>query len=147
MQGNHCMQYMVAVVFVKGAMVDIVDYQDDSPYAQSKQVSDLRAKIKLFEDREIIRDYRDLEIRSATNTIKVSLNDGTVLNEVVTEFPLGSPNWIETLPLCHEKAKTNLALMLNEAGVQNVLSSWESNGYLEKGVSSVLDLFVPELPN
>ena len=144
---DHCMQYMVAVVLIKGAMVDTVDYQNDSPYAQSKQVSDLRAKIKLHEDPEITRDYHDLDIRSATNAIKVTLNDGTVLDEVVTEYPLGSPKRAETLPLCHEKAITNLAMMLSEAEVQKVLSCWESKDFLEKDVSSVLDLFVPELPN
>lgn len=144
---DHCMQYMVAVVLIKGAMIDTVDYQDDSPYAQSKQVSDLRAKIKLYEDPQITRDYHDLHIRSATNAIKASLNDGTVLDEVVTEFPLGSPKRVETLPLCHEKAKTNLALILSEAGVQNVLSCWGSEDFLEKDVSSLLDLFVPELPS
>ncbi|KAK0510949.1 hypothetical protein JMJ35_006501 [Cladonia borealis] len=67
---DHRMQYMVAVVLIKGAMVDTVDYQDDSSYAQSKQVFDLRAKIKLYKDPEIIREYPDLEIRSATNVLK-----------------------------------------------------------------------------
>ena len=144
---DHCMQYMVAVVLTKGAMVDVADYQDDSPYAQSKQVSDLRAKIELVEDLAITRDYHDLEIRSATNAIKVTLSDGTVLDEVVVEFPLGSPKRVETLPLCHEKAKSNLAIMLNEVGVQRVLSCWDSKSFLDKDVSSVLELFVPELPN
>ena len=143
---DHCMQYMVAVVLVKGAMIDVADYQDDSPYAQSKQVSDLRAKIELHEDSEITRHYHDLDIRSATNAIKVTLNDGTALDEVIVEFPLGSPKRVETLPLCHQKAKTNLAIMLSEAGVQRVLSCWESKDFMEMDVSSVLDLFVPELP-
>ena len=143
---DHCMQYMVAVVLIKGAMVDVADYQNDSPYAQSEQVSNLRAKIELSEDPEITKDYHDLDIRSATNALKVTLNDGTVLDEVVTEFPLGSPKRLETLPLCHEKAKTNLAIMLSESEVQKVLSCWESADFMEKDVSSVLDLFVPELP-
>ena len=122
-------------------------YQDDSPYAQSKQLSDPRARIKFYEDPEITRDYHDLEIRSATNTINVSLSDGTVLDEVVTEFPLSSPKLVETLPLCYKKAKPNLALMLIEAGVRNVLPCWESKNFLEKGVSSVFELFVPDIPN
>ena len=144
---DHCMQYMVAVVLVKGAMVDTADYQDDSPYAQSKQLSDLRAKIELYEDPDITRDYHDLEIRSATNALKVTLNDGTFLDEFVTDFPLGSPKRVETLPLVHEKAKANLALMLTDGGVKSILSCWESEDFLKKDVSSVLDLFVPELPN
>ena len=144
---DHCMQYMVAVVLVKGAMIDTADYQNDSPYALSNAVSDLRAKINLYEDPQITRDYHDLDIRSATNAIKVALNDGTVLDEVVTEFPLGSPKRVETLPLCREKAKANLAIMLDEAGVEKVLACWESKDFLERDISSVLDLFVPEVPN
>ena len=143
---DHCMQYMVAVVLVKGAMIDTADYQDDSPHALSTAVSDLRAKITLYEDPQITRDYHDLDVRSATNAIKVALKDGTVLDEVVTEFPLGSPKRVETLALCREKAKANLAIMLSEAGVERVLTCWDSRDFLESDVSSVLDLFVPEVP-
>ena len=139
---DHCMQYMVAVVLIKGAMIDTVDYQNESPYAHSKQVSDLRAKITLYEDPNITRDYHDLDIRSATNAIKVRLNDGKVLDEFVTEFPLGSPKRVETLPLCREKAKRNLGLFLSEAGVENVIECWDSEGFGERHVSEVIDLFV-----
>ena len=144
---DHCMQYMVAVVLIKGAMIDTADYQDDSPYAVSAAVSDLRAKITLYEDPQITMDYHDLDVRSATNAIKVALSDGTVLDEVVAEFPLGSPKRVETLPLCREKAKANLAFKLSEAGVERVLACWDSGDFLEKDVSSILDLFVPEVPH
>ena len=139
---DHCMQYMVAVVLIKGAMIDTVDYQNDSLYAHSKQVSDLRAKITLYEDPNITRDYHDLDIRSATNAIKVRLNDGTELDEVVTDFPLGSPKRVETLPLCREKAKRNLGLFLSEAGVDKVIECWEGEGFMGRSVSEIIDLFV-----
>ena len=144
---DHCMQYIVAVVLVKGSMIDTADYQDDSPFAQSKEVSDLRAKIELREDPAITRDYHDLDIRSATNALTVTLNDGTVLDEVAIDYPLSSPKRKETLPLVHEKAKANLALMLSEVGVQRVLSCWQSQEFLKTDVSSVLDLFELELRN
>ncbi|KAI4210579.1 MAG: hypothetical protein LQ351_006557 [Letrouitia transgressa] len=144
---DHCMQYMVAVVLVKGAMVDTADYQDDSPYAQSKQLSDLRAKIQLREDPAITREYHDLDIRSATNALTVTLNDGTVLDEIAIEFPLGSPKREETLPLVLEKAKANLGLILSEIGVRRALECWDSKDFGKINVSSVLDLFQPELPN
>lgn len=144
---DHCMQYMVAVVLIKGAMVDTADYQDGSPYARSKQLSDLRAKIELYEDPAITKDYHDLDIRSATNALTVTLNDNTVLDEVAIEFPLGSPKRVETLPLVHEKAKANLDLMLSEVEIQRVLSCWESKDFLGRDVSSILDLFEGKLPN
>ena len=144
---DHDMRYMVAVVLVKGAMVDTADYQDDSPYATSKQLEDLRSKMELYEDKQITKDYHDLDIRSATNALTVTLNDGTVLDEVVVEFPLGRPKRTETLPLVAEKAKANLALMANPQRVEEILSTWESKDFLQRDVSSVLDLFTPSLHN
>ena len=144
---DHCMQYIVAVVLVKGAMIETDDYQDNSEYAQSAQLSDLRAKIELYEDPKITQEYHDLDIRSATNAITVILNDGTVLDEVAVEYPLGSPKRAETLPLVHEKAKANLALVLSDVVVKKVLDCWESENFIDADVSSVLDLFQAELPN
>ena len=143
---DHCMQYMVAVVLCKGAMVDTADYQDDSSFAHSAQLATLRGKMELVEDPAITRDYHDLDIRSATNALKVTLNDGTVLDEVVVDFPLGSPKRVETLPLVHEKAKTNLALLLNQKRVKSVLDLWVRKDFGQTDVSTVLDLFVPEAP-
>ena len=141
---DHCMQYMVAVVLIKGAMIDTDDYQDDSLYAQSRDVADLSAKIGLHEDQAITKDYHDLNIRSATNALTVTFKDGTALDEIAVDFPLGSPKREETMPLVHEKAKVNLALRLSEAGVQKILSCWESKDFLDMDISSVLDLFQPE---
>ena len=140
---DHCMQYMVAVVLVKGAMVDTADYQDNSPFAKSDHISDLRAKIELYEDPAITRDYHDLLIRSAVNAITVILSDGTVMDEIAVEFPLGSPKREETLPLVHDKAKSNLALFLSEKEVETILSTWESKDFTDRDISSVLDMFKP----
>ena len=143
---DHCMQYMVAVVFCKGAMIDTEDYQDDSPFAQSEQVSELRGKMDLVEDPQITKGYHDLEIRSATNKLLVTMKDGTQFEEVV-DFPLGSPKRKETLPLVHEKAKKNLALKLSQGRIEEILALWESPGFLEKPISEVIDLFIPEVQN
>lgn len=140
---DHCMQYMVGVVLCKGAMIDTADYQDDSPYATSKQLADLRAKTELWEDKQITRDYHDLDIRSATNALTVTLNDGTVLDEVAVEFPLGSPKRTETLPLVAAKAKANLALMVDQARIDEILGAWGSKDFLQRDISSILDLFTP----
>jgi len=144
---DHCMQYMIAVVLVKGDMVDTADYQDHSEYAQSKQLEELRSKIHLYEDPQITKDYHDLDIRSATNALTVTLKDGTKLDEVAVEFPLGSPKRTETLPLVHEKAKANLALLLKKDRIDEILSLWESKDFLNTDISTVLNLFEPGLPN
>ena len=50
-------------------------------------------------------------------------------------------------PIFSTKAKANLAIKLSEAGVEKVLTCWDSGDFLEKDVSSILDLFVPKVPH
>lgn len=143
---DHCMQYMVAVVLCKGAMVDTEDYQDASPFATSQQVADLRSKIEMVEDPQITRAYHDIEVRSATNALLITLKDGSEIAESV-DFPLGSPKRSETLPLVHMKAKKNLALKLSKGRIEEILKLWESPELIEKSVSDVIDMFIPEVSN
>ena len=143
---DHCMQYMVAVVLCKGAMIDTEDYQDASYFAQSRLVADLCNKIELVEDPQITRDYHDIDIRSATNALMVTLKDGSTIEEVV-DFPLGSPKRNETMPLVYQKAKKNLALKLSPKRVEEILSLWELPSFLEKPISEVIDMFVPDVPD
>lgn len=143
---DHCMQYMVAVVLCKGAMIDTEDYQDASPFAQSEQVARLRGKIQLVEDPQITKDYHNIDIRSATNSLLVTLRDGTQFEESV-DFPLGSPKRNETMPLVYEKAAKNLALKLTEARVKEIFSLWQRPELLEMSVSEIIDMFIPDLSN
>ena len=143
---DHCMQYMVAVVLCKGAMIDTEDYQDASPFAQSDEVAQLRSKIKLVEDPQITKDYHNIDIRSATNSLLVTLKDGTKFEECV-DFPLGSPKRNETLPLVYKKAAKNLALKLTAARVEEIFALWERPELLEKPVSEVIDMFIPDVAN
>ena len=46
--GVRCMQYVVAVAFLKGAIPEHVDYADSSPYASSSAVDQLRAKTEIY---------------------------------------------------------------------------------------------------
>ena len=144
---DHCMQYMVAVVLCKGAMVDTEDYQDSSPFATSEELADLRSKVEMIEDPQITKAYHDLNIRSATNALLVTMKDGSQLDEVVVDYPLGSPKRVETLPLVHEKAKKNLAYKLPQDRVNKILDLWESPSLLKSSISDVIDLFVPEYMN
>jgi len=85
---DHCVQYMVAVMFVFDRL-EATDYVDGSEAAQSPLVEELRQKIKCVEDEAFTKDYHDPEKRSISNALTVTLKDGTVLDEVVVENPLG----------------------------------------------------------
>lgn len=85
---DHCVQYMCAVMLVFGRL-QATDYTDGSEAATSPLVESLRQKIKCVEDPKFTKDYHDPELRTISNALTVELNDGTVLEEVVVEAPLG----------------------------------------------------------
>jgi 2-methylcitrate dehydratase PrpD len=57
--------------------------------AADSRIDELRAKIRCVEDKQFSVDYHDPEKRSIGNALLVTLNDGTVLDEVVVEYPVG----------------------------------------------------------
>lgn len=104
---DHCIQYMVAVPLIFGRLT-AADYEDN--VAEDRRIDALREKIKVLEDTQFTKDYHDPEKRSIANGLTVTLRDGTKLNEVVVEYPIGHKRRREEgIPLLIEKYKTNLA--------------------------------------
>ncbi|KAK7914850.1 hypothetical protein PG985_012553 [Apiospora marii] len=85
---DHCIQYMCSVMMVFGRL-EATDYTDGGEAATSELVESLRQKIKCVEDPKFTKDYHDPALRTISNGLTVELNDGTVLDEVVIEAPLG----------------------------------------------------------
>ncbi|KAI1462917.1 2-methylcitrate dehydratase [Daldinia caldariorum] len=85
---DHCIQYMCSVMLVFGRL-EAGDYTDGSEAATSPLVESLRQKIKCVEDPQFTKDYHDPKLRTISNALTVELNDGTILDEVVVEAPLG----------------------------------------------------------
>jgi len=85
---DHCVQYMVATMLVFNRL-EATDYLDGSEAATSPLLEDLRKRIKCVEDPQFTKDYHDPNLRTISNALTVTLNDGTVLDEVVVEAPLG----------------------------------------------------------
>jgi 2-methylcitrate dehydratase len=104
---DHCVQYMVAVPLIFGRLT-AADYEDD--VAKDPRIDKLRDKIVCVEDPAFTRDYHDPEKRSIANALTVELKDGTVLDEVVCEYPIGHKRRRkEGIPLLEAKFRTNLA--------------------------------------
>ena len=57
--------------------------------AADPRIDALRAKIYCVEDNRFSVDYHDPDKRSIGNALLVKLNDGTVLDEVEVEYPVG----------------------------------------------------------
>jgi len=109
---DHCIQYMIAVPLIFGRLT-AADYEDK--VAADPRIDILRDKMTCVEDPQFTKDYHDPEKRSIANALTVELADGTVLPEVVVEYPIGHKRRREEgIPELIRKYKINLARIFPE---------------------------------
>ncbi len=137
---DHCIQYMVAVPLLFGRLT-AEDYEDHA--AADPRIDALRARIVCVEDPAFTADYHDPAKRAIANGLTVTLNDGTVLPEVVVEYPLGHKRRRdEGMPLLVEKFKTNLARRFPARQQEAILAASLDPARLEPmPVNEYLDLY------
>jgi 2-methylcitrate dehydratase len=138
---DHCIQYMVALPLIYGRLT-ARDYEDD--VAGDPRIDALREKISCVEDKSFTADYHDPERRSIANALTVEFKDGTKLDEVVVEYPIGhARRRTEGIPLLHEKFKRNLSRIFKEEQQETILSVSLNRTELEKmSVIDYMDLYV-----
>ncbi len=138
---DHCIQYMVAVPLIFGRLT-ARDYEDD--VASDPRIDALREKITCVEDASFTADYHDPEKRSIANALTVTFNDGSTLDEVVVEYPVGhARRRVEGIPLLHAKFKTNLARIFKQDQQEAILKASLNRAELEKmSVVDYMDLYV-----
>jgi 2-methylcitrate dehydratase len=117
---DHCIQYMVAVPLIFGRLT-ARDYEDD--IASDARIDALREQITCVEDTSYTADYHDPAKRSIANAITIELNDGTVLDEVAVEYPIGHARRREAgIPLLIEKFKINLNRIYEKGQQDKILA-------------------------
>jgi 2-methylcitrate dehydratase len=136
---DHCVQYMVAIPLLFGRLT-AADYEDW--IATDPRIDVLRAKMECVEVPAFTRDYHDPEKRSIANSLRVELNDGTVIEETV-EYPIGHRRRREEgLPLLVEKFKTNLRRRFDEERQHRILDASRDRARLESmAVNEYVDLY------
>ena len=118
---DHCIQYMIAVPLIYGRLT-AADYEDK--VAADPRIDVLRDKMTCVEDVQFTKDYHDPEKRSIANALTVELKDGTVLPEVVVEYPIGHKRRREEgIPELIKKYKINLARIFPEKQQRVVLEN------------------------
>jgi 2-methylcitrate dehydratase len=76
------------------------------------------------EDPQFTKDYHDPEKRSIANALLVEFNDGSILEEVVVEYPIGHKRRRkEGIPVLIEKFRTNLARRFAAKQQQTILDN------------------------
>jgi 2-methylcitrate dehydratase len=145
---DHCVQYMIAVPLIFGRLT-AADYEDavakDPKWGP--RIDAIRDRITCIEDPQFTRDYHDPDKRSIANSLRMELEDGTVLEETV-EYPIGHRRRREEgLPLLVEKFKTNLRRRFPEAQQERILAASLHPERLDAmPVNEYVDLYVPDQP-
>lgn len=140
---DHCIQYIVAVCLLFGRLT-ADDYEDSA--AADSRIDALRAKIFCVEDPGFTTDYHDPEKRSIPNALTLQLSDGSVLPEVVCEYPIGHRRRrAEGIPLLETKFRRNLARRFSAAQQERILdASLDQQGLEAMPVNEYVDLYVVE---
>jgi 2-methylcitrate dehydratase len=138
---DHCIQYMVAVPLIFGRLT-AADYED--AIAADPRIDRLRDRIECVEDPAFTADYHDPDKRSIANAMTVTLADGTVLDEVVVEYPIGHKRRrADGIPLLEAKFRTNLARRFAKKQQDAILAASLDQATLEAmPVHDYVDLYV-----
>ncbi|HEY2863338.1 MAG TPA: bifunctional 2-methylcitrate dehydratase/aconitate hydratase [Casimicrobiaceae bacterium] len=138
---DHCIQYMVAVPLLHGRLT-AADYEDH--VAADPRIDALRDKMICVEDAQFSRDYLDPDKRSIANGISVEFKDGSKLDEIVVEYPIGHRRRrAEGIPILVEKFRINLARRFPPRQQSSILEIALDPRRLEAlPVNAFVDLFV-----
>lgn len=139
---DHCLQYLVALTFLKGAVPEATDFLDSSPWSSSASLDELREKIDIVVDKQLTEDYMDLEVKSVAAGMTIMLSDGGQLDEVMVQFPIGHGKNEKTSVVVRDKFQRNMALMFSQDEIGGILGIMKDEGNEEKSISEFLDLLV-----
>ena len=144
---DHCVQYMIAIPLIFGRLT-AGDYEDAvaADPVWGPRIDAVRERITCVEEPSFTKDYHDPEKRSIANSLRMELNDGTVLEETV-EYPIGHRRRREEgLPLLVEKFKSNLRRRFDGDRQQRILDASLDRERLESmAVNEYVDLYVISL--
>ncbi|XP_014553699.1 hypothetical protein COCVIDRAFT_29163 [Bipolaris victoriae FI3] len=135
---DHCMQYMVALALLKGAAPESNDYKSNSPWAYDERLSGLRSKIYLKEDKNLTKDYLNLNKKSLASGVIITFTDDTVSEEIFVEFPVGHVRSADTTKMVQEKFMKNMKLQFSREDIERVIKAAEIPDMM---ISDFLSLF------
>ncbi|KAI0254054.1 MmgE/PrpD family-domain-containing protein [Lactifluus subvellereus] len=138
---DHAISYMVAYPLIYGYL-NSESYTDMS--AADPRIDALRAKIYCVEDKRFSVEYHDPDKRSIGNALLVELNDGTVLDEVEVEYPVGHKRRREEgTPLLLAKFRRHIGHHFDEAHQMKILDTLsDARSLWELPADKFTDLFV-----
>ncbi|KAJ5773902.1 hypothetical protein N7457_008798 [Penicillium paradoxum] len=135
---DHCIQYVVALAFLKGSPPEARDYLDKSPWATSEELGVLRERIVVQPDSRLTEDYLDLDKKSIGAGMTVHLEDGSSIPEILIEYPVGHARNPKTPAAVQKKFFQNMGLMFSATEIGRILGAVQDPN---TSVSDFMDLF------
>ncbi|CAK5281788.1 unnamed protein product [Mycena citricolor] len=138
---DHAISYMVAYPLIFGELTS-ESYTDAS--AADPRIDALRAKIYCVEDKRFSVEYHEPAMRSIGNALLIELNDGTTLEEVAVEYPVGHKRRREEgTPLLMNKFQRHISHHFDEAHQAKILETVSNaDSFSKMPVDKFTDLFV-----
>ncbi|TDS17396.1 bifunctional 2-methylcitrate dehydratase/aconitate hydratase [Sphingobacterium paludis] len=138
---DHCLQYMIAIPLLLGRLT-AEDYEDH--IAQNPKIDLLRDKMVCHEDPAFTVDYHDPDKRAIANGLTITLQDGTVLPEVVVHYPVGHPRRrAEGIPKLIDKYRRNLKRIFSEKQQAQLLqNTLDYDSFINLNVPYLVDLMI-----
>ncbi|HET7754359.1 MAG TPA: bifunctional 2-methylcitrate dehydratase/aconitate hydratase [Anaeromyxobacteraceae bacterium] len=138
---DHCIQYMVAVPLVHGALT-AESYED--AFAADPRIDALRAKTRVLEEPRFSSEYYDPEKRSIGNSVQVFFDDGTATEKVSIDYPIGHRRRrAEGIPLLVRKFENALATRFPPRQAESILALFQDASRLAATpVNELVDLMV-----
>ncbi|KAB8235569.1 IQ calmodulin-binding motif protein [Aspergillus alliaceus] len=135
---DHCIQYVVALALLKGEAPEARDYLDESCWARSEELAAMRERIIVVADDRLTADYLDLEKKSIGSALTVYFRDGTILPEVLVEYPIGHVKNPRSAAAVRDKIMRNMRLIFSEAHIARILAAVEND---DMNISEFVDMF------
>ena len=139
---DHCLQYMVAVALVYGALT--AEHYEDR-FAGDPRIDCLRGKMEVVEQPSFSRDYLDPDKRSIGNAVQIEFNDGSRSERIEIQYPLGHRRRRdEARPMLFQKFRANAGTRLSRETVDRLVAWFEDPPRLD--ATAVPDFVVTMAP-
>ncbi|MCB1104092.1 MAG: bifunctional 2-methylcitrate dehydratase/aconitate hydratase [Opitutaceae bacterium] len=127
---DHCIQYMTAIGLIHGQLT--ADHYENAAAADPR-IDDLRAKMKVGENRQYSADYLDPDKRSIANAVQVFFRDGTQTERIEVCFPLGHRRRrAEGIPLLRAKAAAAFSAHFGATQADELMALFADRARLEQ---------------
>ena len=139
---DHCMQYMLAVVMIKGDLV--AEFYEDTFHQQNPLIDELRNKMLLNEDKRYSKDYLADDKRSIANALQVFFKDGSHTEKVEVEYPIGHRHRRkEGIPLLERKFLNSLKSTYSNEESERIYSLCLDKEKIKKTpVNEFMEMFI-----